>query len=67
MYKDIAIILLPVFWPNLPPLGLAALKGYLVKQDVKVEATIAPYSNAAQANSSHVSIYHFLQGLKTKK
>ncbi|MCB4792137.1 MAG: radical SAM protein [Elusimicrobia bacterium] len=29
MNHETALVLLPVFWPNLPPLGLAALKGYL--------------------------------------
>jgi len=27
--ERVALVLLPEFWPNLPPLGLAALKGYL--------------------------------------
>ncbi|MFH1878278.1 MAG: hypothetical protein ABH883_05685 [Candidatus Omnitrophota bacterium] len=27
--KKTALVLLPLFWPNMPPLSLAVLKGYL--------------------------------------
>jgi len=31
----IALTLLPVFWPNMPPLGLAVLKGYLAANGIQ--------------------------------
>ena len=33
-----AIVLLPVFWPNFPPLSLAYLKGFLVNKGISIEA-----------------------------
>ena len=33
--KKVALVLLPLFWPNMPPLGLAMLKGHLVQQGIK--------------------------------
>jgi hypothetical protein len=33
----IALVLLPVFWPNLPPLNLAVLKGFLKKNGISVD------------------------------
>jgi radical SAM superfamily enzyme YgiQ (UPF0313 family) len=35
--KKVALVLLPLFWPNLPPLGLAVLKGYLVSHGVETK------------------------------
>ena len=34
--KKVALVLLPLFWPNMPPMGLAMLKGYLVRHGIKV-------------------------------
>jgi len=35
--KKIALTLLPVFWPNLPPLSLPTLKGYLAGKGIKTD------------------------------
>ncbi|MDD5634920.1 MAG: B12-binding domain-containing radical SAM protein [Candidatus Omnitrophica bacterium] len=35
--KKIALALFPVFWPNMPPLGLACLKGYLEKNGISAK------------------------------
>jgi len=35
--RNTALILCPVFWPNLPPIGLAYLKGYLAANDIHVK------------------------------
>ncbi|MBF0493521.1 MAG: B12-binding domain-containing radical SAM protein [Candidatus Omnitrophica bacterium] len=32
--KKVAVVLLPLFWPGLPPLGLACIKGYLGRNDI---------------------------------
>ncbi len=34
---SLALVLLPVFWPNLPPLNLALLKGFLIKNGISVD------------------------------
>lgn len=33
--KEIALTIMPVFWPNMPPLGLAALKGFLKQNGIE--------------------------------
>ncbi|MBN1621273.1 MAG: B12-binding domain-containing radical SAM protein [Endomicrobiales bacterium] len=33
MKNKTALVLLPVFWPNLPPIGLATLKGFLARNN----------------------------------
>jgi radical SAM superfamily enzyme YgiQ (UPF0313 family) len=43
MKPKTAIVLLPVFWPNLPPISLASLKGFLKKNNVDVD--IFDYNN----------------------
>lgn len=35
--KPTVIVLLPVFWPNLPPLSLAVLKGFLTNHNLSVD------------------------------
>ncbi|MBF0217701.1 MAG: B12-binding domain-containing radical SAM protein, partial [Candidatus Omnitrophica bacterium] len=35
--KKTALVLMPLFWPDLPPLGLAMLKGYLSEKKVEVD------------------------------
>ncbi|MFC1577109.1 B12-binding domain-containing radical SAM protein [Candidatus Omnitrophota bacterium] len=38
MNKRIAIVLLPVFWPNLPPIGAASLKAFLGGRSIPADA-----------------------------
>jgi len=35
--QNISIILLPVFWPNLPPINLALLKAYLALYNIPID------------------------------
>lgn len=37
MKQNVCLTLLPVFWPNLPPIGLASLKGFLAANGIPVE------------------------------
>lgn len=48
--SGIALTLLPVFWPNMPPLGLAALKGYLAANGVG--ATCLDFNNYFYSRAS---------------
>ena len=36
-YPKTALILMPIFWPGVPPLSLAALKGFLISKDIPVD------------------------------
>ncbi|MFH1847016.1 MAG: B12-binding domain-containing radical SAM protein [Candidatus Omnitrophota bacterium] len=35
--SNTALVLLPVFWPNMPPLSIACLKGFLFDKGIKVD------------------------------
>jgi radical SAM superfamily enzyme YgiQ (UPF0313 family) len=41
--KNIALVMVPVFWSKLPPLGITSLKGYL--RDKGIMATCLDYNN----------------------
>lgn len=50
MHTRIALAILPHFWPNSPPLGLAYLKGFLKANDIEVDCldiNISVFSSAS--------------------